>query len=63
MEDKILQMIAWGITYGKVIIETILVILGTQFLVYQLSGHKINPLMSMYKFILNMLCKVAKVEI
>ena len=62
MEDKILQMIAWGITYGKIIIETTLVIIVVQFLTYQLSGHRINPLMSIYKFILNVICKVARVE-
>ena len=62
MEDKILQMIAWGIIYGKIIIETTLVIIAVQFLVYQLSGHRINPLKSIYKLMLSLICKVANVE-
>jgi len=63
MEEKILQWIAWFIQYGMIMIETLITIIAVQFLVYQLSGHRLNPIMSIYKFILNMLCKVANVEI
>lgn len=63
MEDKFLQMIAWAITYGKVIFQTLLIILGTQFIVYQVSGHKINPLKWIYGKILGLILKVANYEI
>lgn len=63
MEDKILQMIAWGLTYGKVILETTLIILGTQFIVYQGSRHKINPLKWIYEKILGLIVKVAQIEL
>lgn len=62
MEDKILQMIAWAITYGKVILQTTLIILGTQFIVYQGSRHKINPLKWVYGKILDLILKVAQIE-
>ena len=62
MEDKILQMIAWGLTYGKIILITIGVILGTQFIVYQGTGHKINPLKWLYNKILSLIVKVANFE-
>ena len=62
MEDKILQMIAWGLTYGKITLITIAVILGTQFIVYQGSKHKINPLKWIYEKILSLIVKVAQIE-
>ena len=62
MEDKILQMIAWGLTYGKITLITIGVILGTQFIVYQGSRHKINPLKWIYERILGLIVKVANFE-
>lgn len=62
MEDKILQMIAWGLTYGKIIFITTATILGTQFIVYQGSRHKINPLKWLYNKILSLIVKVANFE-
>ena len=62
MEDKILQMIAWGFTYGKITIITIGLILGTQLVVYQGSRHKINPLKWLYNKILSLIVKVANFE-
>lgn len=63
MEDKFLQMIAWCFIYGKITIITIALILGTQFIAYQASGHKINPLKWVYGKILGLILKVAQIEI
>lgn len=60
MEDKILEWIAWGIMTGKVIIETMLVIIAGQFIIYQGSGKRINPLKTIYKGILSVILLVAK---
>lgn len=62
MEDKFLQIISWLFIYGKVTITTIAIILGTQFIVYQASGHKINPLMWLYGKIFGLILKVAQIE-
>ena len=44
MENKILEWIAWGIMASKYIAIGLTIVLGTQFVVYQGSRHKINPL-------------------
>lgn len=62
MEDKILLMIAWCFIYGKIILITTATILGIQFVVYQGSRHKINPLKWIYKRILGLIVKVAQIE-
>ena len=62
MEDKILQIIAWCFIYGKIILTTTATILGIQFIVYQGSGHKINPLKWIYERMLGLIIKVANFE-
>lgn len=63
MEDKILQIIAYSIIYVKAILIAMVVVLGIQFIVYQASGHKINPLKWVYGKMLNLILKVANYEI
>ena len=62
MENNILLMISWLFIYAKITIITISIIIGTQFIVYQGSRHKTNPLKWIYERILSLILKVANFE-
>lgn len=56
MENIIIKGIISILTIGGGFIATILSIIAIQFLVYQLSGHRINPIM----MAMNKLAKIMK---
>ena len=58
MEDKILEFIAWGLVASKYALIWLTVVVGTQFVVYQGSKHKINPIM----WVLTQVSRLANVE-
>ena len=61
MEEKFLQWISWASVIIPVIIKTILIIIAGQFIIYQGSGKRINPLKIIYKGILSVILLVARV--